>query len=201
MPKLIGKDAGKVLQVKQTVMTGEYTHATQTDGRMEIVTGLNTSITPLSSTSKILYQCVVHVGSSQFYDIGIHIIKNATSTAGTVDNGSSPLGGSYLTDSAGNDIRGHSDRSNPRGTGLLNLYLLDAGDNAMNPQYLIAPVTQTLLDHHGTTSQITYQFAFRWYNSNGGNLYVNRTHSNLDDSANDHYDHNPVSTVTLTEIA
>lgn len=172
------------------------------DGKMEICTGLNASITPTSTNSKILYQATIYIGGTLWYDIGMHIIKNATSTVGTsAPTTTSPLGGSYLLDSSGNAIRGQASGGNPQGTGTLNNYAaVSSLSEVVTVNYRLQPVNMCLLDHPNSTSQQTYHFAIRWYAWETNSLYINRSYTNADGSAND-FDTQPVSTVVLTEIA
>ena len=65
--------AGSVLQVQQTVFKDQFTDSLTTNNQEEVVTGLNCTITPTSTNSKILVQYLVHVGTSSFYDIGINL--------------------------------------------------------------------------------------------------------------------------------
>lgn len=204
MPKLIGKDAGRVLQCVTTNYPDDFAFTLNAsgsavdNGKMEIVTGLNCSITPRSRNSKILYQATVYFGFSHAYDLGIHIIKNATSTTSTSPttqlnhNDTSPCGGSYLTDASGNAIRGQTSNSTPRGTGVFNNY-----NTTVTPQYEIQPVSMSLLDHPNTTSSITYNFGVTFYNWQGHAIYINRSYGNQQATT---YETNPVSTVVLTEI-
>ena len=64
--------------------------------------------------------------------------------------------------------------------------------------YEIYSLSMSLLDHPNTTSQITYNFAIAWYSFQTHTLYLNRSHGNQQATL---YDTNPVSTVTLMEIA
>ena len=196
--------AGSVLQCVTTNYPDDFqftlsaSNNTSDNGKMEVATGLNCSITPVSTSSKILYQATIYIGGTLFYDVGYHVIKNATSaTATTSHTDTSPCGGSYLSDSSGNAIRGQTSNSTPRGTGLVNTYFV-AGSSATTGNYTIAPFSCSLLDHPNTTSQITYNFAISWYAWENYNLYLNRTSENQQQAL---YDTNPVSTVTLMEIA
>jgi len=175
--------------------------ATGTNGKMEIATGLNASITPTSTSSKILYQATIYIGASYWYDLGYHVIKNATSTSGTsTPTTTSPLGGTYLLDSGGNAIRGQASGGNPQGTGTLNRYSTGTGSTVDDQRWNVSPISMSLVDHPNSTSQQTYHFAMRWYNWESNSIYLNRSHSNLDHGL-DNYDTQPVSTVTLLEIA
>lgn len=163
------------------------------NGKMEVATGLNCSITPSSTSSKILYQATIYIGGTLFYDVGYHVIKNATSaTATTSHTDTSPCGGSYLSDSSGNAIRGQTSNSTPRGTGVFNSHTSET------TTYRCEPLSMILLDHPNTTSQITYNFAIAFYNWNASTLYLNRSNSNQQATT---YDTNPVSAVVLMEIA
>ncbi|MBO47574.1 MAG: hypothetical protein CMD57_01005 [Gammaproteobacteria bacterium] len=200
--------AGSVLQCVTTNYPDDFVFTLGASGnsadraKMEVATGLNCSITPTSTSSKILYQATVYIGATLTYDIGYHVIKNATSTVSTTTTNytdTSPCGGSYLTDASGNALRGQTSGITPRGTGVLNTYFT-VGGSANSPAYAIAPVSMSLLDHPNTTSQITYNFAVTFYNWHSDSLYLNRSYQNQQD-ANGRYDTNPVSVVTLMEIA
>ena len=77
--------AGSVLQCVTTNYPDDFTFtlsdgSSSDNGKIEVATGLNCSITPTSTSSKILYQATIYIGSNSMYDIGYHVIKNATST-------------------------------------------------------------------------------------------------------------------------
>ena len=197
--------AGSVLQCVTTNYPDDFafslnaSSSASDNGKLEVVTGLNCSITPTSTSSKILYQATIYLGSNLIYDIGYHVIKNATATtAATSHTDTSPCGGTYLTDSSGNAIRGQASNNNPRSTGVANFYVTVS--SAADSQYMVVPVSMSLLDHPNTTSQITYNFAVSYYNWENRTVFVNRSHANQQSSGNV-YDTNPVSTVTLMEIA
>ena len=156
--------SGSVLQCVTTNYPDDFafslnaSSSASDNGKLEVVTGLNCSITPTSTSSKILYQATIYLGSNLIYDIGYHVIKNATATtAATSHTDTSPCGGTYLTDSSGNAIRGQASNNNPRSTGVANFYVTVS--SAADSQYMVVPVSMSLLDHPNTTSQITYNFA------------------------------------------
>ena len=188
--------AGSVLQCVTTNYPDDFVFslsASGTNGHMEVATGLNCSITPTSTSSKILYQATIYIGTNLWYDIGYHVIKNATSTtAATSHTDTSPCGGSYLSDASGNAIRGQTSNATPRGTGVFNSHTTETST------YRCEPLSMILLDHPNTTSQITYNFAIAHYNWSATTLYLNRSNSNQQQAM---YDTNPVSTVVLMEIA
>jgi len=198
--------AGSVLQCVTTNYPDDFkftlsdSNQTSDNGKLEVATGLNCSITPTSTSSKILYQATVYIGSDSFYDLGIHVIKNATATTATTSStDTSPCGGSYLTDASGNLIKGQASGTTPRATGVINLYQQHSS-SATNPAWMIAPTSMILLDHPNTTSQITYNFAMSFYNWASQDIYLNRSKNNQQHGGS-LYDTNPVSTVTLMEIA
>ena len=191
--------SGTVLQAVTVNLKDEFHFGNgNTRGDMVIATGLNASITPTSTSSKILYQCMVHIGCNNWFDIGVHIIKNCTSNSGaSSQQNTSPLGGSYLKDSSNADIRGAANGSLPQGVGNLNLY------GATTGEYRIFPYHMSLIDHPNSTSQQTYHFAIRWYSWDQTGyqwLSINRSYQNGADALND-WETSPVSTVTLLEIA
>ena len=81
--------AGSVLQCVTTNYPDDFVFTLSASGtqrimaRMEVATGLNCSITPTSTSSKILYQATIYIGGTLWYDVGYHVIKNATSTTAT----------------------------------------------------------------------------------------------------------------------
>ena len=193
--------AGSVLQCVTTnypddfIFTLSASGNSSDNGKMEVATGLNCSITPTSTSSKVLYQATIYIGGTVFYDVGYHVIKNATSTTSTTTTNytdTSPCGGSYLSDSSGNAIRGQTSNATPRGTGVFNSHTTETST------YRCEPLSMILLDHPNTTSQITYNFAIAHYNWSATTLYLNRSNTNQQQAT---YDTNPVSTVVLMEIA
>ena len=71
---------GKVLQVVQTVKSDSFT---ATDGAYYAITGLSASITPTSTTSKILISCQVTTTDDNNYPPMFHIHKNGTKVTPT----------------------------------------------------------------------------------------------------------------------
>ena len=179
--------SGTILQIQQTVFKDQFTDSLTTNAEEEVVTGLNCTITPTSTSSKILVQYLVHVGTSSFYDIGINLYRSVTANTGT-----HPLG-TFLKDSSANDIKGTAAGSRPRSFGVATLYA--SNDVGI---YKNLPCHGCALDHPNSTSALTYSFAFQYYAWSSQAVYVNRTH-NFANTAQ--YDHVPVSTMTLMEIA
>jgi hypothetical protein len=73
---LTGISAGKVLQVKQTLKTDTFTTTSQS---FVDVTGLNVSITPSSSSNKILVIVDLQVGSDNDSQAMFNLLRDSTS--------------------------------------------------------------------------------------------------------------------------
>ena len=67
---------GKVLQVVQTVLTSAT--SVNTSGGFAEISGLATSITPISASSKILVMMTISGGASNGYRSGIKLVRNST---------------------------------------------------------------------------------------------------------------------------
>lgn len=123
---LTGVSAGKVLQVKQAVKTDTFSHNTTT---LTAIPDLSVSITPSSSSSKILIMGTINVGAS-----------NASSYGGIVLH----RDGSVLTGSIGDQAGSSRQRHTTANTKESNI----AQQKPLNFSYLDSPAT---------TSAITYQ--------------------------------------------
>ena len=134
--------AGSVLQVVQTVKTNvqSFTSATYTD-----VTGLSASITPSSTSNKILVLMHMHHGS----DTGLAAFR--------LVRGATPI---HVGDASG---------SCTQATGGLG-YGASLDNNSAYYAGLVAAVQY--LDSPSTTSSTTYKVQIM--DSNGGSTYVNR---------------------------
>jgi hypothetical protein len=158
---------GNILQVLQAFKTDTYSQTSQT---YTVITGLTVSITPTSSTSKILVMA----------QIGCNGLVGADSWYFAVGRG-----GSVVTASTG-DAAG----SRPRATAVVQQ--TDAAIGGSNSQFTI-PIM--FLDSPATTSATTYSVMGR--TANGGTLYINRTGADRD-TAN--YDPRWTSSITVMEI-
>jgi len=78
---------GAVLQVVQTVKTDSFTSAT--NGYVDI-TGLSVSITPISTSNKILIFATITAGADFQNNLSFNLVRNSTninqSTSGTVNH-------------------------------------------------------------------------------------------------------------------
>ena len=168
--------AGAVLQVVYTQKTNTFSGTSVLDngGYYIDVTGLSASITPISTSSRILIIANMYGGASgagSFYQLSYRLKRTIGATV------SFP-------------ILGDAEGGRPRATGRINNYNSNT--------YFMSTLGGTHQDSPATTSAITYQLQLGGY-SVGPIVYLNRseTFQNLADN----YDTVPVSTITLMEIA
>jgi hypothetical protein len=149
----VGGAAG-ILQVVSTTKTDTWS-ASIAAGGSSAVTGLSATITPSSTSNKILV--IVHLHSSDGRDsinwAGMSVVRDGTTTVGSGDtagNRSSVMGGHYdLTVDGANIASGHG----------------------------------TYLDSPSTTSATTYAVHAHRVSTITGTVYVNRTSGSLDTAA------------------
>lgn len=146
--------AGSILQVVSTTKTDTFSSsaASFTD-----ITGLSVSITPTSSTSKILVLFNVYTSANQ----------NA---------GSAPL--RLVRNSTAIDI-GDAASSRPQVSGIFY-----TGDVSTSVQASMGVVSNVFLDSPATTSSVTYKMQLLATTS-GLTMYVNRTSADRDTSTYD----------------
>ena len=118
---------GKVLQVVQATKQDTQDFALST-GTLSDVTGLSASITPSSSSNKVLVMFTVHIGQNSGGSANAYININR--------------GGSDI-------FIGNASGSRTRGTSSVGM--------DMNSQYTLKIATQTFLDSPSTTSATTYK--------------------------------------------
>jgi hypothetical protein len=174
--KPILNSTGSILQVVHTEKTTSFTGTSvQTGAGFYIdVTGLSASITPTSSSNKILILTNMYIGkttASSSYQQHFRIKRNGTAI-----------------------ILGAGEGGRPTSTGRINMYSSDTTSS----QYQMVSFNGVHYDSPASTSALTYQIALGGYSSSPI-VYLNRseTWQNL---AND-YDSTPVSTLTLMEVS
>jgi len=142
----VAMPAGAVLQVVQTNFTASTTSISGTS--FTEITGLNVSITPKFSSSKILWQCSIAQGENEDTFPAYKLFRD--STALNVPSAVSPGGAATFAGvHTGNDSR---------------------------DQYLLHQVNYQFLDSPNTTSQITYKVQVRPFSvSSGHTVYINRS--------------------------
>lgn len=172
---------GHVLQVVHGTLSSSFT-GTGTAGTFPldnyfVLPGIEATITPKASNSKILITTSIYVGASSAssgYQSGAYQILKA---------------GAILTDANGDAEGGRLGVA-----GMINDYFATA-----TSQYRVMMLSGTHLDTNvGTTSAVTYQIRMRAYSSNTA-MYVNR--SQIFQNGGTDYDNVPQSTITLMEIA
>ncbi len=166
---LSGIDTGKILQVKQVEKTDTW--STTADFTFVDITGLAVTITPSSSSSKILV-LVDLVASSSYWVSYIKLLRGSTEIGNTATGKQSNQGnyfsafGTNVTDSNANGFVHHH--------------------------------TRQILDSPNTTSAITYKLQST---SRAGAYagYINRTVPDRNDNAE--YDNRYTSRISAMEVA
>ena len=135
---------GKVLQVKSTTKTDVFT-ASLTSTRVAI-TGLSVSITPSSTSSKILVMPTLFLGPDTSTFQHMYLYRDGSEVTGA---------------------RGDAAGSRGRDYGMLytGVGSTGVGQNMVLPTYLDSP---------STTSSTTYQIYVGDPNNSGGTFYLNR---------------------------
>ena len=144
--------SGSILQVVQAVKTDTFSISTTT---FTDVTGMSVSITPTSSTSKILVMVNGIVGYYT-YMANIRLLRNSTAIG--------------LGDVAG---------SRPQTTTTVGTY----APTSTADSYHMVPFTINYLDSPATTSAITYKIQLAGYSTNA--TYINRSYQWQNTSAYD----------------
>ena len=141
--KPILNSTGSVLQVVQSVKTDTFS---STGFTYRTVTGLQASITPSSTSSKILILIDVKIGSYPDYGVNQQITRNGNGIYLGAANGNRPRVSNWTTYYAASGTYG----------------------------YTLASQIICYLDSPSTTSSTTYALALASYSSN--TAYVNRSH-------------------------
>ena len=146
---------GNILQVAQAVKTDTQTHTT--NQQFLEISGMTVTITPSSSSNKILVQGKVDIGSASQTDRhGIRIVR-------TVGGSSTAIG---LGDAAGSRQRFT--------TGAFGFY------NQFTNTIISVPFM--FLDSPSTTSEVSYKIEA--YHAASANLYINRSNEDQDNGNN-----------------
>ena len=159
---------GKILQVVTALKTNT---ASQGSATYASISGLQPTITPTASTSKILININIKIGAShQYADVNLKLYRS--------------VGGSELEIFSGTNV----------GNRTAGFYGVQ--DFHQMATYFQIPCSSQYLDEPNTDQQITY--LMKWQVTRGGTyIYVNRT----GDDTNDSGAHRLSSSITLTEVA
>lgn len=141
--------AGSILQVVQTSMTGT---ASYSGTSFQTITGLSTSITPSSTSSKILIMLNISQGENQDA-FPAYIVKRGTTTVQIADSGTQTEA-TFFAVRTGNDGR---------------------------DVYLFEPVNYQFLDSPSTTSATTYSVQVSPMRTTSRTVQINRS-DNLGDA-------------------
>ena len=142
--------SGGILQVVQTVKTDTFSASTATGAFTSNITGLEATITPRSTSSKILVQ--VSVDGSQSTNFGIVALQ--------LQRDGSPVG---IGDAAGS-------RSRMTAQWVSNV----------NASSDVGNANKTFLDSPGTTASVTYGVQLQNQGSSTLTVHVNRSDADLD---------------------
>ena len=140
---------GKILQVVSTTKTDTFSTTASTSS-MATLTGLSVSITPSSTSSKIIVMLGMNLGSANDTIMTYQLYRDTTAIS-----------------------QGDAASNRPRVTGV-SVYVDGAG--AM--QYGGSPISTQYLDSPSTTSSITYSVKIG--STVGNTIYCNRTSADRD---------------------
>ena len=160
--------AGNIIQVVQAVKTDKFTTASAS---FVDITGLSVTITPSSSSSKILVRFFTHISNSAYLGY-LNLLRGSTSI--------------IIGDAAGSRPRV---TSNSAGYG-------DVG-GAISAQYNATPASMEFLDSPNTTSATTYKLQASTFNATYPTT-INSTYIDRDLTA---YEPRLPSTITVMEVA
>jgi len=163
------QQTGSILQVVQTVKTDTF--STSNFSWVD-VTGLSVTITPSSSSSKILVMLDTKVGSDNDYGVNLRLVR-----------GSTPI---YLGDLNGNRVQVSS-------------WVTTYSNASSTRGYNMTSVVLNYLDSPSTTSATTYKIQLSSYTGSGP-AYINRTYQWQQGGASG-YDGCPPSSITVMEVS
>ena len=159
---------GSIIKVLQTVKTDTFSRNGSSWGD---ITGMNQSITPISTSSKVFVMVDLKIGADHGdSDYNFKIVRGSTDI--------------YIGDADG------SKRRSSMGTGAYGM-----PSNTADGQYRLEQVSLMFLDSPSTTSATTYKVQI--INVGGRTNYINRNHHNGDTAATPR----TASSITLMEIA
>jgi len=140
----VGASGGGIIQVVQTIKSD----SSAVTGPTFADSGLSVTITPQSSSNKILIIADMNIGSSTSYDSKLRLVRNSTDI--------------YL---------GDADGTRPRVTRVVNTH-----PPSSYGIYHNVPAQIVFLDSPATTSSVTYKIQMAAYTSH--TVYLNRSHQN-----------------------
>ena len=144
--------AGMVLQVKQTAKTDTTSFVSTSTNAYADITGMSVTITPISTSSKILVLLNIHVSQSTNATTHVRLLRGST-VIGYGDPTGNRLGDTVATRTSGAPYT-----------------------------YEIPNLSMSYLDSPATTSATTYKLQGTLGASYSGTFYLNRTSGDADNS-------------------
>lgn len=174
--KAILNSTGSILQVVHTTLSTGWsgTSVSTGSGYYVDVTGLSATITPSSTSNRILILTNMYIGkttAASSYQQAFRITRNGTAVQ-----------------------QGAGEGSRPPASGAINMYLTDTTSG----QYQMAMLSGVHYDNPASTSALTYQIQLGGY-SGSPIVYVNRAENWQASAAN--YNATPLTTLTLMEVS
>ena len=151
--RVAGLDTGPVLQVKSATQTAVASFTSSSTSTFVDLSGLSVSITPISTSNKILVMFNVNVSQSTTATLHVRIVRDSTAIYIGDAEGSNRIRSSALSRTA----------ASPYGLELPNL-------GGMH------------LDSPSSTSAVTYKLQGTLGSTYSGTFYVNRMTNNASDS-------------------
>lgn len=165
--------SGNILQVKNAIKTDTQSVTNDNNGNFTDVTGLSLSITPSSSSNKVLFRGYVALCGEANTTMAIRIFRDSTE-----------IGKSTADSTAANNSSATAKSLNISST---------TGKQQMHQLHF------EVLDSPNTTSAVTYKVKFaetHLHNHAGTTIYVNRPHTGMGSDQ-----HGVISSVTVMEVA
>ena len=168
---------GHILQVKQAIFRGNYTF---NDASYQDIIDLTLSITPSSTSNKILAKCVLCASANANQRFGVRIVRDGSMILPPIDY---------------NGQGGSSSAGAQNGVALGNRTLAHVFGDGGGSNIPTMPSTIELLDTPSSTSSLTYKV--QAFCEASSYLYINNVQTWSDDATK----FGAVSTLTLMEIA
>lgn len=166
-----------IKQIKQAQFLGNYTF---NDASYQDIIDLSVTITPSSTSSKILVKCILNASANANQRFGVRIVRDGSMILPPIDyNGQ---GGSSSAGASNGYALGNRTPAHVFGNGV--------GSNAPTQ-----PSTIELLDTPSSTSSLTYKV--QAFCESTSYLYINNCQTWGDDASK----YGAVSTLTVMEVA
>ena len=161
-----------IKQIQQGIFRGNYYFS---DASYQDITDLTVTLTPNSTSSKILIECVLHASANANQRFGVRIVRNGSMILPPIDYNGQGAGGT--------------------GVNLSNRTLAHVFGNGVGSNAPTQPSVIKLLDSPSSTSALTYKV--QAFCEASSILYINSCQTWGDDNSK----FGSVSTLTVTEVA